>query len=143
MTTVLSRPSAPPLPRSAWWHGLLTSVTTPVSAIWVATTVIAVFAPDMVTGSEHEHLPVAGITVWLWAAVATAYTVLAVRRTPASAVLVVGVSLVWAAVAVAAVAAPVMVTGSDPTRIPMAVLIGPVVGALTTGFLALHHATTG
>lgn len=143
MTTVLSRQSAPPLPRAPWWHGLLTSVATPVSVIWVATAVIAVFAPDMVTGSEHEHLPIAGITVWLWASVATAYTVMAVRRAPAAAVLTVGVSLVWAAVAVAAVAGPVMVTGSDPTRIPMAVLLGPLVGALTTGFLALHHAGTG
>jgi hypothetical protein len=36
-----------------------------------------------------------------------------------------GVGLVWAAAAAAAVLAPVMVTGSDPTRIPIAALVAP------------------
>jgi hypothetical protein len=138
MTTTLQR--APAVP--AWHQAVVHSLATPGTCIWTATAVIAVFAPDMVTGSEHEHLPIAGITVWLWASVATAYTALAVRRTPPGPTLVAGTSLLWAAVAVACVAGPVMVTGSDPTRIPMAVLVAPAVGALTTGFLALHHATS-
>jgi len=27
----------------------------------------------MVTGSQQEHLPIAALTVWLWAAVVTAF----------------------------------------------------------------------
>ncbi len=32
------------------------------------------------------------------------------------------------------------VTGTDPTTIPLATVIAPVVGAIVTGFLALHAA---
>ena len=143
MTTVL-RPRALATDASpVSWRAALSSLATPVTVIWAATALIAVRAPDMVTGSEHEHLPIAGITVWIWASLSTAYTAMAVRRVPPGPVLVLGVSLVWVMTALAAVYAPVMVTGSDPTRMPMAVLIGPVVAAVTTGFLALHHATTG
>ena len=37
--------------------------------------------------------------------------------------------------AAAAVLAPVMVTGSGPTRIPVAALVAPPVAAVVTGFL--------
>ena len=36
--------------------------------------------------------------------------------------------------------APELVTGSDPTRIPLAVLMAPPVAALLTGMLSLHEA---
>jgi hypothetical protein len=35
--------------------------------IWVAVVVISVFAPDLVSGSEQEHLPVAALTTWFGA----------------------------------------------------------------------------
>ncbi len=41
----------------------------------------------------------------------------------------------------AAVLAPVMETGSDPTQIPIAALVAPPVAAAVTGFLALGQAT--
>jgi hypothetical protein len=111
-----------------------------VGAIWLSSTLIAILAPDMISGSEQEHLPLAAITVWLWIITATAYVVMATRR-GSSGSLVAGVAAVWACVLLAAVAAPVMETGSDPTRIPLAALLAPPVGALATGFLALHHTT--
>jgi hypothetical protein len=117
------------------------STATAVASIWVSSALVAVFAPDMVSGSEHEHLPLAAITVWLWTLTATAYVLMGARRT-ASVALVGGVVAVWVAVFLVAVAAPRMVTGSDPTEIPIAALMAPAVGALATGFLALHHATT-
>ena len=117
------------------------STATAVASIWVSSALVAVFAPDMVSGSEHEHLPLAALTVWLWTLTATAYVLMGARRTT-SVTLVVGVAAVWAAVFVVAVAAPTMVTGSDPTEIPIGALLAPAVGALATGFLALHHATT-
>jgi hypothetical protein len=116
------------------------STATAVASIWVSSALVAVFAPDMVSGSEHEHLPLAALTVWLWTLTATAYVLMGARRTT-SVTLVAGVAAVWAAVFVVAVAAPTMVTGSDPTEIPIGALLAPAVGALATGFLALHHAT--
>ena len=53
----------------------------------------------------------------------------------------IGVSVVWLLAAVTAVWAPVMVTGSDPTRIPLAAVIAPPVAAVVTGLLSLHHAS--
>ena len=40
-------------------HPVLESVATPVAVIWLAAAAISVAAPDMVSGSEHEHLPLA------------------------------------------------------------------------------------
>lgn len=106
-----------------------------VGMIWVASAVTAIAAPDMVSGSQHEHLPLAAVTVWLWAAVGSGYAAMAPVRD--SRDWLVGVGLVWAMAAAAAVLAPVMVTGSDPTRIPIAALVAPPVAAVVTGFLAL------
>jgi hypothetical protein len=118
----------------------LTSPTTAVVAVWTCSALLAVFAPDMVTGSEHDHLPIAAMTVWPWTFAATAYVVMAVRHTT-SAWLVMCVAAIWTSVLIAGVAAPVMVTGTDPTRIPMGAIMAPIGGALATGLVALHHAT--
>jgi hypothetical protein len=93
----------------------------------------------MVTGSAHEHLPLAAFTDWIWGAVAIAYLAF-VRGERADATLAISVSLLWLAVAITSIAAPVFVTGTDPTTIPLAALIAPTVGAIVTGFLALHAA---
>ena len=42
-----------------------------IAGIWVAVILISIFAPDMVTGSEHQHLPVAAFGSWLWGLAAT------------------------------------------------------------------------
>lgn len=118
---------------------VLESSATAVGVIWLAAAAVSVAAPDMVTGSEHEHLPLALMTVWLWAAVGTAYAVMTPRRA-GRASWTVAVSVVWLVAALTAVAAPVMVTGTDPTRIPLAAVIAPPVAAVVTGLLSLHHA---
>jgi hypothetical protein len=85
----------------------------PLSAVWLSVVVVSVFAPDMVTGSEREHLPIAAMTVWLWGAVATAYLLL----TPdewSTVGWATGVAGVWLAVLLVSVASPEMVTGSGP-----------------------------
>ena len=51
------------------------------------------------------------------------------------------VAVIWAVVALAGIFTPVLVTGSDPTRIPLAALAAPVAGMVATGFVALHAAT--
>ena len=143
MTSTVHTQQAPTSAGPTGWHAVVRAPMSAVAVIWLATAAMSVLAPDMVTGSSHEHLPVALLSIWVWAAVATTYTLMATKgSTEEAAPLVTGISAVWVAVLVAVVWAPVMVTGTDPTQIPMAVFVAPVIGAITTGILALHHATS-
>jgi hypothetical protein len=117
----------------------LASPITSVAVIWVTTALAAAASPDMVSGSEQEHLPLVGLTIWLWTLTSTGYVLLAVRGTGSSA-FTLGVVATWTAVVLVALLGPVMVTGSDPTRIPLAALLAPAAGTLATGFLAIHEA---
>ena len=112
-----------------------------VAAIVTASCVVALFAPDLVTGSEQEHLPLAALTIWLWTAAAVGYVLMAGGRS-GSRDFVLGVAFVWAVVAILAVAVPTMVTGTDPTSIPIASLVAPPFGTVATGFLAIAYART-
>jgi hypothetical protein len=112
-----------------WW---LVAVSSVVLSVLLA----GIFAPDMVTGSNQEHLPMAGMIDWFWGLVAIGYLAFA-RRARVDAAFGISVAILWLAVALTSIAAPVMVTGSDPTQIPIAVLIAPVVGCLATGFITL------
>lgn len=127
-------------PEARGSRGVLASSATAVAAIWVCSALLAVFAPDMVTGSEHDHLPITSMTIWPWALAATGYVLMAARR-PSAVLLVASVAAIWVGVLVVGLAAPVMVTGTDPTRIPLGAMLGPAFGALATGFVALHHTT--
>jgi hypothetical protein len=42
-----------------------------IGGIWVAVGLISLLAPDMVTGSEQQHMPVAAFSTWLWGLIAT------------------------------------------------------------------------
>ena len=118
---------------------VLESPLTAPAVIWTAAGLMAVGAPDMVSGSQHEHLPLALITTWLWAGAASAYALMTPTR-GSLARWTLGVASLWVATALIALAAPVMVTGSDPTRIPLAVLVAPPVAAVLTGMLSLRQA---
>lgn len=107
--------------------------------IWVASTLAAILAPDRVSGSEHEHLPLAAITIWVWAAVASRYAAMTPVENARDWLLV--VVLVWTTMAAAAALAPAMETGSDPTRIPIAALVAPPIASVVTWFLALSQST--
>jgi hypothetical protein len=110
--------------------------------IWLAMLAVSLFAPDMVSGSEQEHLPIAAFTTWLWGVIGTAAYIWGMgrlRRSPDMAavawIALTGATLViWAAAAVVAIAAPEFVTGSDPTRIPLAAFVAPIGAAVLTGF---------
>jgi low temperature requirement protein LtrA len=133
-------------PTRAPAHGLAAAVLSNlhllvVAAMWVAAAVLSVSAPDMVTGSEQEHLPIAVLTVWLWAVIATAF-VLMTPRSEATAAWAVTIGLVWTAIVVIGLAAPSLVTGTDPTTIPLGVLIAPPVGSLVTGLICMRAATS-
>jgi hypothetical protein len=113
-----------------WWF-------VAVGSVLLAVLFASLFSPDLVTGSNQEHLPLAGMMDWFWGLIAVAYLAF-VRTGRADATFGLSVAVLWLAVAVTSIASPAMVTGTDPTTIPIAVLIAPIVGCLATGFLTLN-----
>jgi hypothetical protein len=110
-----------------------------IGGIWVAVLLISLLAPDLVSGSQQEHLPVAAFTTWFWGGVGTMVLLWAMSRLRASArwqPIWIGLSVVtlgiWALATILAITLPVMVTGTDPTRIPFAALFAPPAAAMLT-----------
>ena len=110
-----------------------------IGGIWVAVLLISLLAPDMVTGSEQQHLPVAAFATWFWGGVGTLVLLWAMGRLRGSASwqpIWIGLSVVtlgiWALATILAITLPVMVTGTDPTRIPFAAIFAPVAAAMLT-----------
>jgi hypothetical protein len=126
------------VPTAAWALAGLAVV-----SIWVGVAVASSYAPDFVSGSQHEHLQlVAGID-WIWGLVATSFVVLAalagirarVLALPPWTGLALGVAAGWLLVALVSVFAPVWATGTDPTIIPAAALGAPILGVFLTWFV--------
>ena len=116
-----------------------------LAGIWTAAVSIALFSPDLISGSNQEHIPIGAFTIWFYAGVATAYVLAATavrgrNETNISPRAGWWAATVWAAVAAAAIFGPEMTTGTDPTRLPIAVLVAPVIGMVTTGFIAIIEA---
>ena len=44
---------------------------------------------------------------------------------------------IWLAVTLLSIYAPAYVTGSDPTTIPTATILSPIIGMVATGFVAV------
>ena len=110
-----------------------------IGGIWVAVLLISLFAPDLVSGSQQEHLPVAAFTTWLWGAIGTMVLLWAMGRLRGSArwqPIWIGLSVatlgIWALATILAITLPVMVTGTDPTRIPFAAIFAPIAAAMLT-----------
>jgi hypothetical protein len=110
-----------------------------IGGIWVAVLLLSLLAPDLVSGSQQEHLPVAAFTTWFWGAVGTMVFLWAMGRLRGSAMWQpawIGLSAVtialWAVATILGITLPVFVTGSDPTRIPVAALFAPVAAAMLT-----------
>src|ERR671910_2979659 len=110
-----------------------------IGGIWVAVLLISVFAPDLVSGSEQDHLPVAAITAWFWGGVGTLVLLLAMGRLrgrpiwqPIWVGLSVATLLIWAVATILAITLPVIETGTDPTRIPVGAIVAPVAAAMLT-----------
>jgi len=117
-----------------------------VATIWIATLAVSIFSPDMVTGTLQEHLPLAGLTAWLWAAISSGYVLMSARAAQDSGrpwSFAISIAAIWLAIAVASIFGPVMVTGTDPTRIPLTALIAPIAGAVATAFVCLYAAVAG
>lgn len=118
-----------------------------ITSIWFSTVLTSFLAPDMVTGSQHEHLPIVGFTMWMWATLASGLLALAEAQDRESTTAggrwtgaIIAVSAVWIAAMLIALFSPVFVTGTDPTRIPLAAILAPVGAVLTTAYLAVYAA---
>lgn len=119
-------------------------------AIWVAATVAAVYSPDLVTGSNHDHFQLAMFFVWPLAAVASGMVLLAAgvsrhdtEEAGPLAVYAIVTALVWFGAALASVFAAPISTGTDPTTIPIAALIAPLFAVLVTAYACIYVAGSG
>ena len=123
-----------------------TLVAVSIGAIWLGAAASMVFSPDMVSGSNQEHLPLAAMTDWLWAALATGFVLLAAVRPVFDRAQWVGgavsIVVIWLLVALVSIAGPQLVTGSDPTRIPLAAILSPIAALIATGYVALFIAVS-
>ncbi len=115
-----------------------------IAGIWVAVALISIFAPDMVTGSEHQHLPVAALGSWFWGLVATGAFLWAMGRLRGKAArrpiwtgLTMATLAIWLVATIASIALPVVVTGSDPTRIPVGAMVAPVAATVLTALAGI------
>ena len=110
-----------------------------IGGIWVAVLLISLLAPDLVSGSQQQHLPVAAFATWFWGAAGNLVLLWAMGRLRGSArwqPIWIGLSVatlgIWALATILAITLPVMVTGTDPTRIPFAAIFAPIAAAMLT-----------
>jgi hypothetical protein len=113
-----------------------------VAAVWISVCLGSLFAPDLVSGTEQDHVPIAAMTMWLQGVFATAFVLMAgaLGRSVEDGrwrALALMVGAIWAVVAAAAIWAPNLVTGSDPSTIPLAALVAPVAATIGTAFVCL------
>ena len=110
-----------------------------VIVIWVAVIAISLFSPDNVSGSEQDHVPIAAILTWIWGLLASRNVVTTLIQQGDRAhqkggigILAGTVAVVWIFAAALAVLGPQIVTGADPTRVPIAALIAPIAAMVLT-----------
>ena len=125
-----------------------------VATIWAAVVLISLFSPDNVSGAQQEHVPIAAILTWIWGLLATRtiITTFADERDHPDRfgeLKVLGgvIAALWAGATAVAIWGPEIVTGTDPTRTPIAAILAPIVAMLMTRtgcelFSSLHKDKT-
>jgi hypothetical protein len=110
-----------------------------ITGIWVAVVLISTLAPDMVTGSEHEHMPIAAATSWLWGLISTLAFLWGMSRLRGRASrrpiwigLATATLVLWLVATILSITLPVVETGTDPTRLPIGALVTPLAAAVLT-----------
>jgi hypothetical protein len=113
-----------------------------IGGIWVAVLLLSLLAPDLVSGSEQEHLPVSAFTTWFWGGVGTLVFLWVMGRLRGSASrrpIWIGLSVttlaIWAMATILGITLPVIETGTDPTRIPLAAIFAPIAAAMLTALV--------
>ena len=115
-----------------------------MTPIWAAVVLISVFAPDMIHGSEQQRMPVAAFGTWLWGVGASVVALVALTRLrgaltrrPLWMTLFGATLAIWSAATMVSIFGPTVVTGSDPTTIPVAALVAPIAAMLATSVAAI------
>jgi ribosomal protein S27AE len=111
-----------------------------VAVIWLGVLFVSLFAPDFISGSQHDHLKLAAGVTWIWGAAATISFLKMIPRHLAKnkeqsqifTGIAVSVVVIWVAVTLVSIFVPPMVTGTDPTVLPFAAMLAPIGGAITT-----------
>lgn len=114
-----------------------------VGSIWIGVVLAGAYAPDFVSGSQHEHLKVVGGMDWIFGLVATSFVVLAAMKGIRArafglapwVVLAVGSAVVWTGVVLVSAFAPVWQTGTDPTIIPSSAMGAPILATFLIWFV--------
>lgn len=113
-------------------------------AIWIGVVAISITAPDLVSGSQQEHLPLPAFVAWIWGLIATVGFLWGMSKLRGSSErktrwtgLAVAVVIVWSMAIVLSAALPVWEVGSDPTRLPLWALVVPLGTALLTALAAV------
>jgi len=114
-----------------------------LACICVSGVLGSIFTPKLVTGMQHQQTPVGGFTGWIFDVIAIAMVVSAAMhgirakvtdRAPWT-MLGLGVGAIWLAVMFVAIFAPVFVTGTDPTKLPIWALLAAIAGVVFTWIL--------
>ena len=115
-----------------------------VAAIWIGVVLISLVSPDLVSGSEQEHLPLAAFLTWIWGLIATIGLLWGMSKLRGTAErknlwigLVVAVAIIWGVAVVLSAALPTWETGSDPTTLPVWAIVMPLAAALVTTLAAI------
>jgi len=110
-----------------------------LAVIWVAVLVVSIAAPDLVSGSQQEHLPLAMFVTWIWGLVASIGYLWGMSKLRGAASrrsiwigLTIAVMVIWGVAAAVSVTFPTWETGSDPTGLPVWALAAPIGAALVT-----------
>ena len=137
--------------QARWGNHLLRTGTAELGVIWASVLAISLFSPDLVTGSEQAHTPIAAVLTWMWGLIATrsVVTTLAAQREHPERegevrALAAGTAALWLAATATSVLAPVTVTGADPTEFPAGAILAPLAALLITTtanqlFTSLHR----
>jgi hypothetical protein len=124
-------------------HGRMFWMVFTLVVIWLSVLFTSLFASDLISGSFQEHLPIAAIITWIFGLAATRSVIKMLSRSKnpqkeTDAIWMysgISVAVIWVIVTITAIFSPVSITGSDPTRIPVAVVVAPIAGLLLTGLV--------
>jgi hypothetical protein len=138
--TDTSPPEHASTPRSATADGSWMAWTAAgISGIWVAVVLISTLSPDMVSGSEQQHMPIAAATSWLWGLVSTIAFLWGMGRLRGRAArrpiwigLATATLVLWLVATILSTTLPVVETGTDPTRLPVGAMVAPLAATVLT-----------
>ena len=115
-----------------------------IAGVWVAVVLISIFAPDMVSGSEQEHLPLPAMTTWVWGLITTGaflWTMGKLRGNASRRPIWIGLTIttlaVWVVATILSITLPVFETGSDPTQLPVGAMITPMAASMLTALAGI------